>query len=138
MSLHRIRDGFSVMETLVAVALLSIAIIPLYRFQQTLSQTALRLQETAVLLEAEQSALAIMQSIDPIAEPEGELLLGDWRLTWSAQELAREERADGYLGSSAFQISLYEVTGTLQKGPLTRTLSVRQVAWVRNQDMFAN
>ena len=91
----RTRPGFSVMETLVAVALLAIAILPLYAFQQTLADTAARLQTASALLDAQESALAVLQTIDPIAEPQGEMDLGEWRLSWESRELVSEQPADG-------------------------------------------
>lgn len=130
----RTRPGFSVMETLVAVALLAIAIIPLYAFQQTLANTAARLQTASDLLDAQESALAVLQTIDPIAEPSGDMQLGDWRLSWESRELASERPADGYLGSSIWGVGLYEVQATLERGETRRDLTIRRVGWVQVRD----
>jgi len=125
------------METLVAIALLALAIIPLYSFQQTLADSAARLQGAAAALEAEESALAYLQAIDPIAEPEGEFLLGEWRLSWSSREIASEAPANGYLGSSYYRISLVEISAKLEKDSLERTFILRRVAWVQIIDPFS-
>ena len=130
----RTRHGFSVMETLVAVALLAIAIIPLYAFQQTLAGAATRLQTASALLDAQESALAVLQTIDVMAEPEGEMDLGDWRLRWQSRELISEQPADGYLGSSIWGVGLYEVTATLERGETRHEMTVRRVAWVQVRD----
>jgi len=130
----KIRDGFSVMETLVAMALLSLAIIPLYAFQQTLANTAARLQTTAQVLDVEQSALAILQTIDPVTEPEGDMPLGEWRLRWTSEVLASESPANGYLGSSIYEVRLVEINATLERGNTVRPLQLRQVGWVQVVD----
>ncbi|HBU63415.1 MAG: hypothetical protein CMH91_13190 [Oceanicaulis sp.] len=127
----RTRPGFSVMETLVAVALLAIAILPLYAFQQTLADTAARLQTASALLDAQESALAVLQTIDPIAEPQGEMDLGEWRLSWESRELVSEQPADGYLGSSIWGVGLYEINATLERGETRHEMNFRRVAWVQ-------
>ena len=128
------RPGFSVMETLVAVALLAIAIIPLYAFQQTLANTSARLQTASALLDAQESALAVLQSVDLIAQPSGEMDLGEWRLSWQSRELASEQPADGFLGSSIWGVGLYEVEATLERGSSRHDFQIRRVAWVQVRD----
>ena len=128
------RPGFSIMETLVAVALLAIAIIPIYAFQQTLANTAARLQTASALLDAQESALAVLESIDPLAEPEGVMDLGDWRLSWQSRELASERPADGYLGTSIWGVALYEIDATLVRNETRHTFTIRRVGWVLVQD----
>lgn len=130
----RTRPGFSVMETLVAVALLAIAILPLYALQQTLANAALRLQTASALLDAQESALAVLESIDPVAEPSGEADLGDWRLSWESRELTSESPADGYLGTSIWSVGLYEITATLTRDDTRHTFQLRRVGWVQTED----
>lgn len=125
------RAGFSVMETLVAMALLAVAFIPLYSLMQTLADGADRIQNTAGRLAIEESALAILETFDPIAEPEGERMLGEWRLTWTSELVASERPATGYLGTSIYQVSLFDVTATLQRGTRVRTIEMCRVGWVQ-------
>lgn len=128
------RDGFSVMETLVAMALLAIAVIPLYALLQTLADGAARIESTSQMLGVEESALAILETFDPMAEPEGEQMLGDWRLSWTSELIASESPATGYMGSSIYQLSLFDVTATLQQGARVRTIELRRVGWVQVTD----
>jgi general secretion pathway protein I len=134
MSEVKSRPGFSVMETLVSVALLAIAVIPLYALQQTLADSAARLQTTAAALEAEESALALLQAIDPIAEPDGEMMLGEWRLTWTSTKLAYEANADGFYGQGLYAIGLYEIEARLERNGAEREFTLRRVGWVRLRD----
>jgi len=130
----RTRPGFSIMETLVAIALLAIAVIPLYAFQQTLANTAARLQTASELLDAQESALAVLQTIDPIAQPSGEMDLGEWRLSWQSRELVSERPADGFLGSSIWGVGLYEINATLERGDTRHEIQFRRTGWVQVRD----
>ncbi len=130
----RTRPGFSIMETLVAIALLAIAVIPLYAFQQTLANTAARLQTASELLDAQESALAVLQTIDPIAQPSGEMDLGEWRLSWQSRELASERPADGFLGNSIWGVGLYEIDATLERGDTRHEIRFRRTGWVQVRD----
>lgn len=130
----RTRPGFSIMETLVAIALLAIAVIPLYAFQQTLANTAARLQTASELLDAQESALAVLQTIDPIAQPSGEMDLGEWRLSWQSRELVSERPADGFLGSSIWGVGLYEINATLERGDTRHEIRFRRTGWVQVRD----
>lgn len=122
------------METLVAVALLAIAIIPLYAFQQTLANTAARLQTASALLDAQESALAVLQTIDPITEPEGEMELGVWTLRWSSRELASESPADGFRGASIWAVGLFEIDAVLDNGRTQHQFTLRRVGWRQVRD----
>ncbi|WP_306017371.1 hypothetical protein [Oceanicaulis sp. MMSF_3324] len=122
------------METLVAIALLAIAVIPLYAFQQTLANTAARLQTASELLDAQESALAVLQTIDPIAQPSGEMDLGEWRLSWQSRELASERPADGFLGNSIWGVGLYEIDATLERGDTRHEIRFRRTGWVQVRD----
>ena len=134
MTLVQARQGFSIMETLVAIAILALTILPLYSFQQTLADTAARLQSAASLMTAQESALAVLQSIDPVSQPSGEMQLGEWRLTWESRELAAERPADGYLGTSIWGVGLYEITARLESGDRSQQFSIRQVGWEQVRD----
>ncbi|OAB56162.1 hypothetical protein AY599_28060 [Leptolyngbya valderiana BDU 20041] len=122
------------METLVAMALLAIAIIPLYVLMQTLADGAARIESVSEMLSVEESALAVLETFDPMAEPNGERMLGDWRLTWTSERIADESPASGYMGVSIYRMSLFDVTATLQRGDRSRTIRLRRVGWVQVTD----
>lgn len=132
--LNTVREGFSVMETLVAMALLAIAVIPLYALLQTLADGAARIETASDMLEVEENALAILETFDPMAEPNGERMLGEWRLSWTSELVASERPATGYMGVSIYQLSLFDVTATLQREERVRTIELRRAGWVQVTD----
>ena len=128
------RPGFSVVEVLAAIALISIAIIPLYQLQRALTDAAVRLERTAQGLEVEESALALLTTVNPAATPEGSAQIGDWAMSWSSSPVAFDPDAAGFRGQSNFSVGLYEITVTLQRNDYARQLVVRQLGWtlIRN------
>jgi len=132
------RAGFSVVEVLASVALLAIALVPLFQLQRTLADAAIRLERAAQIAEMEESALALVGSINPMAVSQGEQRLGEWTMRWRAEPLVEERFADGYLGQSNFNIALYEITVTLESGPQVREFTVRQMGWRVVRDEFGN
>lgn len=125
------RAGLSVMETLVAVALIAVAFAPLYQLQRTLADAAIALEETARRLEAEASALDFIAAINPMERPSGELDLGRWTMTWDCTPVATEEPAIGFRGQSAFDVGLYDVNVTLADNATRRSFRVRKLGWRR-------
>lgn len=125
------RAGLSVMETLVAVALIAVAFAPLYQLQRTLADAAIALEETARRLEAEASALDFIAAINPMERPSGELDLGAWTLRWDSRVLDSQAPAQGYVGGFSFDVALYEVTATLDDGERARDYIVRKTGWRR-------
>ena len=131
------RRGFSVMETLVSVALLSIAIIPLISLQQTLASSAARIQQVSERLEAQQSAIAYLESIDPYASPNGEIAIGEWTLRWQAQPIAHEPNADGFLGTGLYDITLFQINAVLSRDGQETAFEIRRVGWIQSRSIFS-
>ncbi|MEO1039965.1 MAG: prepilin-type N-terminal cleavage/methylation domain-containing protein [Pseudomonadota bacterium] len=123
------RAGFSVIEVLASVALLAIALVPLFQLQSALAEAAVRLELAAEIAEMEESALALISAVNPIEQNEGADQLGDWSMRWRAEPVTEEVFADGYLGQSNFNIALFEITVTLERGDTRRQFAVRQLGW---------
>ena len=130
----RIRPGFSVMEALVAIAIIAITMIPLFELQRSLSQSTARLQTTAERLDVEASALAFLQVVDPVAQPTGRLEIGAWTLDWDSQLVSMEADGDGYLGPGLYSIYLYDIEAQLTRGGSQQNLVIRRVAWLQTRN----
>jgi general secretion pathway protein I len=124
-------EGFSILEALVAIAVLAATLLPLYHMQSTLADAAYRAEGLRAAIEAESNALAYLQLVDPLEEPDGETEIGGWTLSWTSQLLANEENADGYMGGRLYSVWLYEVEATLSRGSRERELTVRRLVWRR-------
>lgn len=132
----KMRAGFSVMEALVAIAIIAIAMIPLFELQRSLAQSTARLQTTTERLDIEASALAFLQVVDPLAEPSGSLEIGAWTLIWDSQLIATEANADGYLGAGLYSVYLYDIEAELARGSTQYEFTIRRLAWRQTRNPF--
>ncbi|MEO0674994.1 MAG: hypothetical protein AAFY32_08320, partial [Pseudomonadota bacterium] len=72
--------GFSVLEAIVAVALIAAAFLPLLALQTQLTRTAIAIERAEANLLARNNALALLQAINPGMRPAGSEEMGAVRL----------------------------------------------------------
>lgn len=79
--------GFTLLEAIVAIAVLGIALIPLLSFT---SQSVLQLHAAAdsnARSLAEQNVLAFLETLNPLEQPSGNTTIGDLRVQWSSKPI---------------------------------------------------
>ncbi|MGP1276146.1 MAG: prepilin-type N-terminal cleavage/methylation domain-containing protein [Caulobacterales bacterium] len=133
-----VRKGFSLIEVLAAVALMALAIMPLYQLQRTLADAALRMSRAGELADMEQSALGLIATINPDQMAEGTETIGAWTMSWTSERIAYNPAPDGMTGRGIYSISLYEVTVTLRRDDREHSFTVRQLGWTQTRDMFGD
>ncbi|MEM1193407.1 MAG: hypothetical protein AAGH42_08460 [Pseudomonadota bacterium] len=123
--------GFSVLEAIVAVALIAAAFLPLLALQTQLTRTAIAIERAEANLLARNNALALLQAINPGMRPAGSEEMGAVRLDWTAQALSPVQPARGPAGSPGrFNVALYEIKATLTfDNGREDIFTVRQVGW---------
>lgn len=103
--------GFALLEAIVALALLAGAGLAMFAWIQQNMQAASRLrsheQEARLLL----SAQSLVQLVNPMNRPEGEIDAGDMRVVWRAdlQEPERRNQTFGGLAEGPFRVGLYRL-----------------------------
>jgi general secretion pathway protein I len=120
--------GFSVIEALVAVAIIAIALLPLAALQGQVSRAAAQQQTLQLRLAAERNALAVLKEVNPMREGEGVRDLGGGRtLRWTAVPIS--ETAPNRAGG--FEVALYrlEVQIADANGAAVSMLTLDQVGW---------
>jgi len=103
--------GFTVLELLVAIAILAAALVPLLTLQQSNTRAALAVERAQARLAADRQALAYLRGVNPARRQSGETALGEARMTWRGEPVgaARPVRTtDGQ--SSRFDLQRYRVT----------------------------
>ncbi|MEM7491938.1 MAG: type II secretion system protein [Pseudomonadota bacterium] len=112
---HKARgeDGFSLLETLVAVAILGIALVPLLSFQSQLARNAIQIDRSTERLSVENVALSYLALIkDPTQPPQPIDMGGGWTLNWTARAVSQSDRAVAGTGARGrFEMQLYTVVG---------------------------
>jgi prepilin-type N-terminal cleavage/methylation domain-containing protein len=109
--------GFTLLEAIVALAIIGAVLIPLAGF---ITQSADQLERAADANErsfAMQSALALIDVVNPMEEPQGQLPLDEEiTISWQSQEMIPPN--DGVMvgaGLAAFRLGFYNVRISLSK-----------------------
>lgn len=118
-----VESGFSVLEALVAMAILAAALLPLLALQGQFVRTTQSLERVQTRLSAESIALAHIKALNLDQSPEGTLSTVYGPMTWTSTPAAGPHAGrDGAGFPSRFVITLYDVdieiasqTGTFQK-----------------------
>lgn len=130
---HRIQRGFSILEALVAMAIIAGAFLPLLMLQGQLTRTALAVERSEQLLRGKTNALSYLRTLNPSLRPEGEEPLGDGiSMAWQSTPLTQPRPVRSMGGEvGRFNITLYEVSCTLSfPDGRTSTFSSSQVGWI--------
>lgn len=107
--------GFTLLEALVAMTLIMLVGMTLYGWISTNLLSLGRVQATAARAQAEQSALAYLQTVNPMEHPQGHVDLGGLRMRWQARSIAPVLAGAGYAGgSSQYTVGLYRVAVSLR------------------------
>jgi len=127
--------GLSMVEVLVAVAVLGMALAPLVVVQGQIARTHQRYEESYARTTLQRNALAMLQDMNPMQTPSGEIALDDEnRLVWTSRPLTDVSRgSDHPVGDSAFDIALYGVDAQII-GPdpgVRLRFSTERLGWSR-------
>ena len=136
---HRRQRGFTLLEAIVALAILAAGGMALFAALSGALRSLERADAAARLDTATENALALIESRNPMQEPEGEALIGDVRIAWRAVpvEPVREGLTD-YLQPGLYDVGLYDVEVVLSReGRVERRITVRRVGYrqVRQQEI---
>ena len=106
--------GFSVLEALIAMAVLAAALLPILQLQGQMARTALSVERADANIAAQQNALAFLRTVNFQHHQAGEMDIGNAVLNWSASPvqpaaLTRHANGDG----GRYIMTLYTVTARL-------------------------
>jgi prepilin-type N-terminal cleavage/methylation domain-containing protein len=102
--------GFTLLETIVALVILSAAAIAFFEFLSTTLGGARRMELASRAFDQRTNALEIATAVNPMALPEGTLNLGPYSISWSSQRLGGVRQSSGYpIGAGVFKIALYRM-----------------------------
>lgn len=108
------QKGYSLLEAIVALALIAAAMIPLLAFQGQLTRTVFAVERTEDRVKDMTSALSYLRVINPSLKSEGEEQIGSAILTWTAQPISEERSVLDISGTPGrFLARLYDIDATL-------------------------
>ncbi|WP_447908724.1 type IV pilus modification PilV family protein [Brevundimonas bullata] len=133
----RARDGFSLIEALVALAIASMTLMAIFELQIQMARNqqraALAIEQVAV----QENALALTRAINPMAQPQGRIEVpGGDTIVWSAEPKSERRTNTGYPeGNGTFEVQLYQVTVGVERpqGRPPAPLVFDRIGWRRLQ-----
>jgi len=126
------QSGFSLLEAIVALTIFSICAMALYAWM-SVNQTALvRIQARDAAVRDGRAALATLELVNPMSEPEGTRSLpGGLEVRWNGHEIVPAAPGTGAAGNLlAFDLALYELeVSAMRKGREVAHFTVRRAGW---------
>ncbi len=114
--LHKRHGGFGLLEAIVALVLISIAVMAAYDWINTNLITISRIQNVAAQTQAKNNVLAFMANINPMNSPTGSQNFADYTLKWQSKLIAPEQdQINSVLGIGLYRVGLYELTLNIEK-----------------------
>ena len=137
--LHKSRAerGFTLLEAMVALALIAGAGMALFAWINTSLQSLTRVQEVNARAEATVNVLEYMARINPMAAPEGVADLGVYSLAWKSTPVTPIRDGSNYPGGlSLFQLALFDTRVSVTKAAGSWfELSLRQVGYKKVREI---
>lgn len=123
--------GFTLLEAIVALVLIATTGMALFSWINTNLISLQRVKSFQPRQDATQSALAFMETVNPLERPTGEETLGSYVITWQSETLKPPQYGISHMGNkSIFNVGLYAITVEIkQNGLLLTQFTVRQIGY---------
>lgn len=106
------RDGFSLIEALIALAIAAMMLTALFQLQIQMARGQARAAAVLDQVSAQENAIALTRDLNPMQQPTGQITLpqGD-TIRWTSQTRGRSQTNAGFpTGNGMFEVQLYTVT----------------------------
>lgn len=110
--MQRAREGFSLIEALIALAIAAMTLTAIFELQQQMIRGQRRAADAMEQVAAQENALALTRDLNPLEQPEGTIQLpeGD-TIRWSSEPRTEVRTNAGFpTGDGLFQVQLFTVT----------------------------
>ena len=105
--------GFTLIEAIVALVILSTVMIAFYDFLSTALNGAHRMELASIAYDHRTNALELATALNPMDMPEGTLNLGNYRVHWTSRALGDIRQSSRYpIGRGIFKVALYQMVFT--------------------------
>jgi prepilin-type N-terminal cleavage/methylation domain-containing protein len=136
---NRAQAGFTLLETIVALVILTAGLMGFYSFLVTMLNGANRLQGASIAYDRQANALELAKTLNPMDAPEGTFDLGSYRIQWSSQLLKNVRQSSRYpTGAGVFKVALYRVTFRFPDDDGISPLEVTKLGYHRDTVPFQN
>jgi general secretion pathway protein I len=126
-------DGFTLIETIVALVILSTAVVVFYNFLSTALNSAGRVQFASLAYDRHVNALELATSLNPMDLPQGVLDLGTYHIQWTSQLLGDVRQSSLYpAGRGIFKVALYRITLSFPDDSQIAPITVTRLGYHRD------
>jgi general secretion pathway protein I len=128
----RAQGGFTLLEAIVALTIFAICAMALYGWLAVNVNALLRTGARSDALRDDRVALAVLEPVNPMAEPKGERILpGGLSVRWSGKEIDRRSSVSAAGTPLAFDLALYDLDVEVRRGNRrVDRFTVRRAGWV--------
>lgn len=131
------REGFSLIEALVALAIASMTLMAIFELQIQMTRAQRRAALAVEQVAAQENALALTRSLNPMDQSQGRIdLPGGDTIVWSAEPRSERRVNAGFpAGDGLFEVQLYRVTVGVERvgGRSPAPLVFDRMGWRRIQ-----
>lgn len=117
---RKLRDtqaGFSLLEAIVALAIIGMALVPLLGFVAQSLDSVYRAADAQLRATVLANAVDAMSGVNPMQDPRGEIDLGGPRVRWQSRALVAPMPNSAIpTGFGAFSVALYDVQANVVRG----------------------
>ena len=127
---HR-QSGFSLLEAIVALSIMATTLLALYSWLSVNTMALNRTRSVANSLQDARSALAVVETINPMDQPRGERILPPLEIRWTARPISDRRTGMSRSGTpTQFDLMLYDVdVEVFRDRNLSREFTVRKAGW---------
>ena len=126
------QKGFSLLEAIVALTIMATCLLALYAWLSTSTLALNRVRTNADALADARAAMAIIETVNPMAEPNGKRELPPLEIRWKSRPLTDLRLGMSPAGGATqFDFRLYMLdVEVLRDNHTAREFSVRKTGWV--------
>ncbi len=107
---HENETGFSILEAMIAIAILAMAMMPLLVLQGQFVRAVDGFDRASARIEVQDASLNYLKTVNFTRFPSGETNIGDFVLKWDTQMFQEARMTRGVNGiSGRFEVTLYSV-----------------------------
>ena len=108
--------GFTLLEAIVAVAIVGIALVPIITFVSQMVVALTRASDSNARNLAQQSIIELLEPLNPLERPVGEDQIGDLLIRWESADIIPPNKDIRIgVGLAGFAIGFYKVTVSVDR-----------------------
>lgn len=137
---HARQAGFTLLEAIIAMVIMATTLMALYAWLASSTLGAARAAERATSLSDARTAVAYLERVNPMTDPDGSVKIGGFALTWHAEAVTERRTGRAATGEpSPYDYQLYDMQVELARdGAVTRNFSMRRAGWVATRVIDPN